>query len=379
MSEWKEYKLGYLISNGSAELQTGPFGTMLSASEYSPQGIPVIAVQDIGDNKLIHKKFVFVNSDVVKRLSRYRVKEHDIIFGRKGAVDRRALIKKSEEGWLQGSDCIRLRFTKDICPQFVSYQLGSKTYKDWMLQNATGATMPSLNQDVLSQLPIRLPLLHEQQNIASTLSSIDDKIDLLNRQNTTLEALAVTLFRQWFVEEAKEEWEAVKLGDYIHPKKGKNITKAEAVNGEFPVVAGGLEPSCYHNDANTGAPVITVSASGANAGHVRLYHTSVWSSDSSYIDSSVTQYVYFFYVFLRLNQNLIYDKQEGSAQPHVYPSHLMDLDMLQYPPCLIEHFETTSSRLFLKIKNNFSQIRTLTALRDTVLPKLMNGEVRVNK
>lgn len=196
MREWKECKLGELIKNGEAFLQTGPFGTMLSASEYVFNGTPVIAVQDIGDNKLVYHKFVYVSDIVASRLSRYRVKENDIIFGRKGAVERRALINKNEEGWIQGSDCIRLRFTESVYPQFISYQFGSKTYKEWMAQNSTGATMPSLNQDVLKQLPVRLPIFSEQKAIAQVLSSLDDKIDLLHRQNATLEALAETLFRQ---------------------------------------------------------------------------------------------------------------------------------------------------------------------------------------
>jgi type I restriction enzyme S subunit len=207
MSEWKEYKLGQLVERGSANLQTGPFGTMLNASEYTTTGVPVIAVQDIGENKLNHNKFVYVNENTVSRLSRYKVKEGDIIFGRKGAVERRAKIKKNEEGWLQGSDCIRLRFDNSIDSTFISYQFGSKSYREWMLQNSTGATMPSLNQEVLKLLPIILPPLPEQKAIAQILSSLDDKIDLLHRQNKTLEAIAETLFRQWFIEEAREDWE----------------------------------------------------------------------------------------------------------------------------------------------------------------------------
>jgi type I restriction enzyme S subunit len=116
--------LGELIDDNLAHLQTGPFGTMLNASEYVPDGIPVIAVQDIGDNKLVHNKFVYVNNEVADRLKRYRVADNDIIFGRKGAIERRALIKKSEEGWLQGSDCIRLRLDNSINARFISYQLG---------------------------------------------------------------------------------------------------------------------------------------------------------------------------------------------------------------------------------------------------------------
>lgn len=219
----------------------------------------------------------------------------------------------------------------------------------------------------------------EQKSIASVLSSLDDKIDLLHRQNATLEKMAETLFKQWFVEEADDEWEEITFGDFVIPKKGKNITKSEAVAGNYPVVAGGLEPSCYHNEANTKSPVITISASGANAGYVKLYTIPVWSSDSSYIDETITPYVYFSYIFLRINQSQLSDKQEGSAQPHIYPRHIMELDTLDYPENLICSFEESVKPFFLKIKSNQSQIQTLTALRDTLLPKLMSGEVRVEK
>lgn len=225
LSGWNVYQLGQLIERGSAELQTGPFGTMLNSSEYTVTGTPVIAVQDICENKLSHHKFVYVNESTVKRLSRYKVKKGDIIFGRKGAVERRAIIKKSEDGWLQGSDCIRLRFDDSIDATFISYQFGSESHREWMLQFANGATMPSLNQQILKLLPIRLPPLPEQKAIAAVLSSLDDKIDLLYRQNKTLESMAETLFRQWFIEDAQEEWEDGTIADLIEFNPIRKLSK----------------------------------------------------------------------------------------------------------------------------------------------------------
>lgn len=217
MSEWKDCTLGDLIDQGTADLQTGPFGTMLNASEYTTVGVPVIAVQDIGANKLIHEKFVYISEETAQRLDRYRVKKGDIIFGRKGAVERRALIKDSEENWIQGSDCIRLRLTGDADSRFVSFQFGSSRYQQWMKQNATGATMPSLSQAVLKALPMKMPSIDTQKAIADVLTSLDDKIDLLHRQNKTLEAMAETLFRQWFVEEATE-WVTVEKYIDFNPR-----------------------------------------------------------------------------------------------------------------------------------------------------------------
>lgn len=232
--------------------------------------------------------------------------------------------------------------------------------------------------DVVLDIDILLPPLPEQKAIAQVLSSLDDKIELLNEQNKTLEQMAEILFRQWFIEEVEEDWEEVKLGSLIRPLKGKNITRKDAIDGNIPVIAGGLLPSYYHNISNTSAPVITVSASGANAGFVNIHYTPVWSSDSSYIDDSVTSHIYFFYVYLKFNQKILSDKQEGSAIPHIYPSHIMELMILEYPSILIERFNLLVTPYFQKIKSNQSQIQTLTSLRDTLLPKLMSGEVRVD-
>lgn len=135
--KWRDCTLGELIEEGVADLQTGPFGTMLNTSEYTQNGTPVIAVQDIGENKLIHNKFVYVSDITVNRLARYKVQEGDIIFGRKGAVERRARIKSHEAGWLQGSDCIRVRFDASLDSKFISYQFGSKRYKEWMIHYRT--------------------------------------------------------------------------------------------------------------------------------------------------------------------------------------------------------------------------------------------------
>lgn len=192
--------LGDLIDVGIAELQTGPFGTMLNAKEYTLSGVPVIAVQNIAENRLYTNNLVYVNQDTARRLSRYRVLVGDIIFGRKGAVERRALIRRSEDGWIQGSDCIRLRVSSEISSEFLSYQLGSSHIIKWILTNAHGTTMPSLNQEILSRLPLILPPLPVQKKIAAILSSLDDKIEINTRMNNVLEEIARALFHRWFVE-----------------------------------------------------------------------------------------------------------------------------------------------------------------------------------
>ena len=164
----------------------------------------------------------------------------------------------------------------------------------------------------------------------------------------------------------------------IIPKRGKNLLVRDAIPGNVPVVAGGLEPSTYHNKSNTNAPVLTISASGANAGYVKLWCTNVWSSDSSYIDSAMTDNVYFWYTLLKLRQDEIYDSQTGSAQPHIYPKHIARMQISLPLQSEIGEFNTRVTPFFNVIQKNNVENAKLSVLRDTLLPKLMSGEVDVS-
>lgn len=282
----------------------------------------------------------------------------------------------------QNDICTNQGFKSLICKKekannlFIYYWIKKNT--QYLQSLGTGTTFGELSKNVVQNIEIPLPPLETQRKIAEILSSLDDKIDLLHRQNKTLESLALTLFRHSFIDNPnRNAWQIGKLRDYITPKKGKNITQKNAIKGIYPVIAGGLEPAYYHNQSNTQSPVITISASGANAGFVNIHYRPVWSSDSSYIDKTITPYVYFFYLFLKINQNILYDKQEGSAQPHIYPSHIMELEMPYCPKDLIETFESQMQIYFDKISHNMKEIQNLESLRDIMLPKLLSGEMEV--
>lgn len=169
------------------------------------------------------------------------------------------------------------------------------------------------------------------------------------------------------------------IGDYITPKRGRNLLSKDAVPGTVPVVAGGLEPSTYHNTANTQAPVLTISASGANAGFVNLWHKPVWSSDSSFIDSSMTEDVYFWFIMLKKRQREIFDAQTGSAQPHIYPQHIAAMTIRSLDQALISDFTSQVTPLFALIGANKDENDRLTSVRDALLPKLMSGEIDVSE
>ena len=169
------------------------------------------------------------------------------------------------------------------------------------------------------------------------------------------------------------------VGDIITPKRGKSLLSKDAVPGDVPVIAGGLEPATFHNVSNTIPPVLTISASGANAGYVSLWTIPVWSSDSSFIDSSMTGNVYFWYVLLKKRQKEIFDAQTGSAQPHIYPQHIAQMSLANISKQDIEAFTSTVKPIFDTIGENKKQNSRLAQLRDALLPKLMSGEIDVSE
>ena len=168
------------------------------------------------------------------------------------------------------------------------------------------------------------------------------------------------------------------IRDTITPKRGKSLLSKNAVFGKVPVVAGGLEPSTYHNIANTVAPVLAISASGANAGYVSLWNVPIWSSDSSFIDTSMTDDVYFWYVLLKKRQNEIYDAQTGSAQPHIYPQHIAAMPIIDLSIDEVHNYTSTVTPIFDIIGHNKDENSRLSTLRDALLPKLMSGELDVS-
>ena len=378
MSEWKEVRLGdfFKVKHGFAFK-----GKNITAEKTSNILVTPGNFHIGGGFK--SDKFKYFDSECPKE---YILNGNDIVITmtdlskETDTLGYSAKIPKSNNGekYLHNQRIGLVQFkNNDAFPDYLYWLMRTREYQGYIIGSASGTSIMHTSPSRIEGYQFLIPPLLEQKAIAEVLSSLDDKIDLLHRQNKTLEKMAETLFRQWFIEEADENWEEITFGEIVQPKKGKNLTKNEAIDGPYPVVAGGIEPSCYHINSNTDEPVVTISASGANAGFVKLYTTKVWSSDSSFIDYSITPFVYFSYIFLKINQNILFDKQTGSAQPHIYPAQIMELNCFNYPKTLIENYENWCKPLFKKIKFNQTQIRTLEKLRDTLLPKLMSGEVKV--
>ncbi len=280
---------------------------------------------------------------------------------------------------------------------FVYYLSRTDTIRDPAVKSMVGASgRQRADKSVIDNLEISVPSISIQKQIAGILSTYDDLIENNARRIKILEELAQAIYKEWFVyfrfpgyEKVKmvdsntefgkipEGWEVEKLGDKINILRGKNITKNTIVPGKVPVIAGGMTPAYFHNKANVEGPAITVSASGANSGYIKLYHEDIWASDCSYINKNSTSFVYYYFLLLKNRQVEVTGLQRGSAQPHVYPKDLARLLIVDPPEELVHSFEERVESMFGG-KNNFQlQNQNLRQARDLLLPKLVNGEIRI--
>ncbi|MEK7079500.1 MAG: restriction endonuclease subunit S [Patescibacteria group bacterium] len=372
MGDWKKYKLSDV-----AEIQTGPFGSQLHQSDYKPVGTPIITVEHLGENKILHDNLPLVGDEDKERLKKYILQEGDIVFSRVGSVDRRAYVSNREHGWMFSGRCLRVRTNGDLAySKYLSYYFGQESFKEYIRMIAVGATMPSINTEILSGIEVVLPSLPEQKSIASILSSLDDKIDLLHRQNQTLEALAETLFRQWFVEEPEEEWEKGKLGDVIELIYGKGLKEEIRSGSGFPVV-GSSGVVGYHSDFLVKGPGIVIGRKGT-LGKVIYLFENFFPIDTTYFIKSKVNSEGLFYEYFLLKTLNFEDMNSDSAVPGLNRDIALSTEIKIAPFDKLRQYNGYCASLFKKLKQNNSQIRTLTRLRDAFLPKLMSGEVRVN-
>ena len=340
-------------------------------------GMPLVRTPNVGKGRLNLTNVHRVSSEVYKeRTVRAIPEEDDIIIAREAPVGNAAIIQKGQIVCL-GQRVVLLKPNKDLVdPNFLVYYLLSNEVQHRLRIQANGAVVAHLNVADIRNLTISLPPLYEQKRIGKSLKIIDDKIDLNRRINDNLEQQAQALFKSWFVENAS--YSGVSISEYFLPNRGKNLLVSDAKGGKTPVVAGGLTPSAFHNVANTKAPVITISASGANAGFVNLWGIPVWAADSSYIDSTIVSNIYFWYNLLKYNQKNIYESQTGSAQPHIYPKHIGNLLIPDLDMRKVECYESIVTSMYLQINEIQQETKFLSDLRDTLLPKLMSGELKIN-
>ena len=385
MNEWKEYTFSEFIQiNPSVKLP-------------KDKVVSFVEMKDLVDGR----RFCIPSSER-RNGSGSKFKEYDTLFARitpcleNGKI---AQAKGLKDGIGLGStEFLVFRGKPSISDNNFVYYLSRweevRAHAEINLDGTSGRQR--VPKECFNDLKLILPTdLAEQRAIASILSSLDDKIDLLHRQNATLEKMAETLFRQWFVEEAKEDWVRTKIGDVLDTVLGgtPSTKKPEYWDGNIPWINSGevnnfriLQCSRFITElglkkSNTkllpvGTTVLAIT--GATLGQVSLLEIDTCANQSVVgIIPNGTLPKEFIFLWIKMKISEIILSETGGAQPHINKNDINETDIVIPDSDYLNKIKLTIEPLFKKITHNSFQIRTLTALRDTLLPKLMSGEVRV--
>ena len=392
MSEWKKEKLGDYVEVLS--------GFAFKSKDFTSEGVPVIKIKNISPPNVSLEDLSYVPMTIVTQNPRYILSRGDVLIAMTGShinqiasvVGRVGRIRYDVLSVLnQRVGKIVNKDDKKSSLDFVYYYLSQYEVKVELAQKAGGAAnQANISPKDIKDLMFPCPPVETQQRIATILSRYDSLIENYQKQIKLLEEAAQRLYKEWFidlrfpghentkiVDGVPEGWTPSQLGQLVEFKRGKTITKKDVIDGDIPVVAGGLEPAYYCNKSNTAERVITVSGSGANAGFTRMYFEKVWASDCSFVDVSVTPFLHFIYCYLKDNKTTIDNMQKGAAQPHVYAKDINSMELCIPIESVIKSFERTASKYFDTISSLQYQIRLITEARDRLLPKLMSGEITV--
>lgn len=416
MSEWQETEFGnipshwdYLrIENTDLQIGDGNYSSKYPrANELLSEGIPFISSTDINNGKISANNLRYISTEHHSRLLKGHIKQGDVLIVVRGnGVGQVGLVSKAYEDANLNAQMAYLGRSRKIDGTFLYYLL-SKYYSDGVTETVvSGSAQPQITIGNLKQLSLIIPPIIEQKAIASVLSSLDDKIDLLHRQNTTLECMAETLFRQWFIEEAQEDWLPVVLSEYVYcfngvsyksselnPSKTAMVTlKSFDRNGGFRldgfkeftgrykeqhIVAQGdlvVAHTDITQDADViGNPVLVVASPS--------YETIVISMDlvkvTSKFDWLSNEFLYRMMRTREFKEHCL-GYSNGSTVLHLSKQAIPSYEFLLPPKVKIQSFTSNAKDLLGKKFKNIEQIQTLEKLRDSLLPKLMNGEIRIN-
>lgn len=391
MSEWKEVKLNEL-----AEVKGGkrlPKGKLLTTTKTNH---PYIRITDFDGFKININNIQYVPNDIQTSISRYTVNSGDIILSNVGTLGLSAIIPPELDNANLTENCVKILFNKDeVNNKFLYYQLISPDMQDLIIGLDVGSTQPKLPMYNIKNMNITLPPLKEQKAIAEVLSSLDDKIDLLHRQNKTLEELAQTLFRQWFIEEAKDDLEIGTLEDIMHFNPTHSLKKGDM----FPYLEMGNVQTFKSSVADWYKRVFTSGTKFKNGDTLLARITpSLENGKTAYVDFlqedeigwGSTEFIVMrmkedFHPFISYlvarNQDFrefaIGNMTGSTGRQRAQAKDIREYEISIPPINVIEKLNEVIEPIPIKIKSNSKQIKTLENMRDTLLPKLMSGEVKV--
>lgn len=389
MSVWESKTLGDLERESDGTIQTGPFGSQLHMSDYSDTGTPVVMPTNIRDLRIDTTGIARVGDEHVERLARHKLRAGDIIYSRRGDVEKCALITENEEGWLCGTGCLLVRVQgPNLDARFLSYLLSRPETRAWISQHAVGATMPNLNTEILREVPVDVPDVKTQHAIAATLGALDDKIESNRRATAVGESLIRAL-----VESALDASEGADgtLGDYCGlvkaPVKVEEISADDNYIGLEHMPRGSIFLTEWENAEGLGSNKTAFHRGDVLFGKLRPYFKKVGIAPVNGVCSTDILAVrpndprdLALIAVIAASDALIDSLSAGSTGTRMPRASWKDLAAWQVPVLTPTERAELSERvapLIERLEQLTFESRRLAALRDALLPELLSGRMDV--
>ncbi|WP_421851590.1 restriction endonuclease subunit S [Marinomonas sp.] len=432
---WESTTLGILTQKDGGSIQTGPFGSQLHAADYVDDGIPSIMPKNITIDGVDDSDIARVKPSDIQRLSKYTVAVGDIVYSRRGDVEKCSLITEKENGWLCGTGSLRVRVNDQrVTSEFLHAYLCHPKVREWIVRHAVGATMPNLNTSILSSLPVLVPSEREVEQITKIWTCLSKKLIVNSKTNQTLESMAQAIFKSWFVDfdpvKAKmrgeqpagmdetiaalfpdklveselgmipEGWNIqsteslfeVKDGTHDSPQKSDKgyylVTSKHITKGKIDISSAYLISQTDFEKVNQRSKVetfdILLTMIGTVGEVVIVYDNPVEFAIKNvglFKTSQRSELVWLFYWHLQSfkMKNYLEVRMAGTTQQYLTLKSLRTIPVILPSDELLGRFNEVVAPLMEKIFDYHKQNQTLSNLRDTLLPKLLSGELSLDQ
>lgn len=411
MMEWKEYKISEIIN----EISMGPFGSNIKRDCYVDAGVPYLNGSNLCSVKLNEDVFNFVTEEKAKSLGRCVAKRGDIIVTHRGTIGQISYIPfdSKYELYLTGNSQFRLTVNSDMVrPDFLVYFFHTRIGQYRLLSNASQVGVPALARPTSSfkELQVPVPPKEIQNRITSILSSLDDKIAVNKKICENLEAQAQALFKHWFVDFAPfkngkfveselgmipEGWRMCTLGEICKCELGGTPSRANKSywGGNIAWINSGevnkfriceasefiTEEGLNHSATKLLPSKTTVLAiTGATLGQISLLEIDSCANQSVVgVKENETIPYTFIYPAIKYNISKLVNMQTGGAQQHINKENIQSLQIIEPPKNIMEEYKSITLPLYDDISKLCFENLRLATLRDTLLPKLMSGEIKI--
>ena len=372
-----------------ADIQTGPFGSQLHKEDYVETGTPIVTVEHLGNRVFTEQNLPRVSDSDKARLIKYTLSTGDIVFSRVGSVDRCSYVDKSHDGWMFSGRCLRVRPTELVDSLYLYYYFCLEETKQFVRNIAVGATMPSINTKLLGEVEIALPDLNNQKRIAAVLSSLDDKIENNQKLNDNLADLLQTIYQERFGNDILAVNQGV-LSDICSYSRDKvavselNVITYFSTENMLSGKAGSTEATSLPTTSQTTA----CHKGDTLISNIRPYFKKiVYCEDKCGCSTDVlcftpSQPCYSAYLFSTLYADKFFAfmvaGSKGTKMPRGDKQQIMTYPVVLPSEEELAGFNTIASPLLEQIYSNRAENKRLSILRDTLLPKLMSGEINVS-